>query len=197
MSNTALGSGRRWILRLPMLATLSRMALAPFVVLLMQSPQTWSATWGATLVFAIAAWTDWLDGALARRFDAVTMMGKLMDPIADKVLVSAVLLYLIPLGRIEPLAVLIILSRDLIVGGIRQVAAAESIIIAAKGAGKAKTALQMVCLPMMFFSEPVLGLPVAAIGYWGLWTSVLLSLASGWDYVWGYLRHRPPLLSQK
>jgi CDP-diacylglycerol--glycerol-3-phosphate 3-phosphatidyltransferase len=156
----------------------------------MNSSDPFVSTWVATLIFAVAAITDWLDGFLARKLNATTMMGKLMDPIADKVLVSAVLLYLIPLNRVEPLLVLIILSRDLIVGGIRQVAAAENIIIAAKASGKTKTALQMFCLPMMFFVQPVWGIPVYDIGYWGLWLSVGLSVTSGWDYTWSYLRHR-------
>lgn len=120
-------------------------------------------------------------------------MGKFMDPIADKILVTSILVALIPTGRIDPWMVIIILCRDTLIGGLRSVAAADQVIIAAKPAGKWKTALQMIAIPAMIYGEDPAGIPLVKIGFWALWFSVILSVFSGLEYLWAYWRaKRPP-----
>ena len=109
-----------------------------------------------------------------------------MDPIADKILVTSVLVMLAYMIRIDPVMVIVILARDQFISGIRTVAAADGLIIDAKPVGKWKTALQMVAIPAVMIGEPVQGLPFDRIGYWVLWVSVILSVTSGVQYYLAY-----------
>lgn len=146
----------------------------------------------AAALFLLASISDYYDGYFARKFNAVSNMGKFMDPIADKVLVTSILVMLIPTDRIEPWMAIIILARDNLIGGLRSVAAAENIIIDAKPAGKWKTALQMVAIPAVIIDQEYLGIPFAKIGYWVLWSSTILSVTSGFEYYRGYLKAKAP-----
>jgi CDP-diacylglycerol--glycerol-3-phosphate 3-phosphatidyltransferase len=181
-----------WKKKLPMWLTWSRMAICPaFVVLLSLEDPIWG--WVAALLFIAASVTDWFDGMLARRYNAISNLGKFMDPIADKILIASVLIMLIPSGRVGPILVLLLLTRDILVGGIRSVAAADRVIIDAKTAGKWKTGLQMVSIPALLIHFDWWGLPVYKVGLGLLWASVILSLFSGYQYVQLYLesRNRP------
>ena len=169
--------------------TLSRIVIVPVIVALMM-PNQLSFNLCAAILFILASITDYFDGYFARKFNAVSNMGKFMDPIADKILVTSILVMLIPTHKIEPLMAIIILARDTLIGGIRSVAAADQIVIAAKPAGKWKTAMQMVAIPAVIIDQPVLGIPFEKIGYWVLWGSVILSVTSGIQYYWGYLKSR-------
>lgn len=167
----------------PMTATLARIFTVPLIILLMLlKPQGWPL-WCA-LLFILASITDWLDGYLARRLNSVSVMGKFLDPIADKVLVSSILIMLIPLEAIEAVAVVILINRDVIVGGIRSVAASQGQVIDAGQLGKWKTAIQMVAIPSLLMSFSWDFLPFQSLGYWGLWASVFVSLYSGTQYWW-------------
>ena len=116
-----------WRQKLPMYITSSRIAMVPFVLYGMYA-ETLPWRIFAGLLFIVASITDYFDGFYARKFNAVSNMGKFMDPIADKILVTSVLVALIPTGRIDPWMVIIILARDTFIGGLRSVAAAEQII---------------------------------------------------------------------
>lgn len=179
-----------WKKKLPMQITFGRILLAPVILALsFLSPPL--STWGAAIVFIIGSISDWADGYYARKFNAQSNMGKFMDPIADKVLVLGALVLFIERLQIEPVMVFLLLSRDILVGGIRSVAAADGTIIAAQSTGKWKTAIQMVAIPCLFIKEIAwLPLPLEQIGYWGLWLSVILSLKSGWDYTLVYFKGR-------
>ena len=133
------------LLNLPNILTLSRIAAVPIVVvlLLFESPQ--NCFWAA-VVFTAASITDWLDGYLARKWGIVTVLGKFLDPLADKLIVMAALIMLIPLDRVPAWAVFIILAREIIVSGIRSIASSEGIVIAASDLGKYKTIFQMVAI---------------------------------------------------
>ena len=181
-----------WKKRLPMQLTWARMAIAPVFVLFYWDPANVSSwkNWAAAGFFVAASITDYFDGMLARKWKAQTNLGKFMDPIADKVLVSAALIMLIPTGRCSPVMALILLTRDILIGGIRSVAAADNVIIDAKAAGKWKTGIQMVGIPMMLVDETILGIPSAKVGHGLLWLSVILSVLSGYEYVSLYLRNR-------
>jgi len=175
-----------WKKSLPMWITLSRIVLVPFIVALMW-PNNLAGNVAAAIFFLIASISDYYDGYFARKYNAVSTMGKFMDPIADKILVTSILVMLVP-DRIEPLMVIIILARDNFIGGLRSVAAADRIIIDAKPAGKWKTALQMVAIPAVIINQRFLGIPFEKIGYWVLWGSVILSVTSGIQYYLGYLK---------
>lgn len=172
---------------LPLWITLSRVFVAPVIVYALSVESFWWDIFSAVL-FIVASATDYFDGYYARKHNAVSNMGKFMDPIADKILVSCILVMLIPLERIDPYMVMVILARDLLIGGLRQVAAADQIIISAQASGKWKTALQMIAIPAVIVGERAWGIPFDKIGYWALWISTVLSVTSGLEYVLGYLK---------
>ena len=118
----------------PMIATLFRIFIVPVVVVLMMlKPTFWAPI--CCVLFIIASITDWLDGYLARKLNSVSTMGKFLDPMADKILVSSVLIMFIPLGWIEAIAVLLLINRDMLIGGVRSIAASRGQIIAAGNIG--------------------------------------------------------------
>lgn len=142
----------------------------------------------AAALFIFASLTDYLDGSLARKFQVESVVGKFMDPVADKILVSSTLVMLIPSGRLDPFMVIILLSRDTLISGLRSIAATQNRVIAAGTVGKWKTAWQMIAIPAVLIREPLFGIPIYEIGYGILWISVVLSVYSGAQYVIGYLR---------
>lgn len=174
-------------MQIPMMITTSRMILS-IPILAGMTTQDLGWRFFAAGLFIVASLTDYFDGYYARKFNAVSNLGKFMDPIADKVLVTAVLVALIPQGHIDTWMVIILLTRDTLISGLRSVAAADQIVIAAKPAGKWKTALQMVAIPAMIVGQDFAGIPVLKIGSWVLWGSVILSVISGFEYFWGYLK---------
>jgi len=178
--------------------TWARIALVPFILAALAPDQLrWSVV--AAVLFVISSITDYYDGFFARKYNAVSNLGKFMDPIADKILITSVLVMLIPTHKIDPWMVMVILARDTFIGGIRSVAAADGIIIAAKPTGKWKTALQMIAIPAVMIDDRIAGIPFDRIGYYVLWISVVLSVTSGFEYFFGYqkaLRAQPPRVSQ-
>lgn len=144
----------------------------------------------AAFIFILASITDYLDGMLARKFQVESVMGKFMDPVADKVLVSSTLIMLIPSERLGPIMVVLLLARDTLISGLRSIAATQNKIIAAGTVGKWKTAVQMVAIPAVLIHQPLFGIPFYEIGYWILWISVALSLISGAQYIWAYWKSK-------
>jgi CDP-diacylglycerol--glycerol-3-phosphate 3-phosphatidyltransferase len=127
---------------LPNLLTVFRILLVPVMVVVLLS-EIFDADWPAAVVFAIASVTDVADGYLARRNDQVTNFGKLWDPLADKLLVTAALISLVDLDKLEAWVAMVIIAREFAVTGLRQVAVEQGRVIAASAAGKVKTALQV------------------------------------------------------
>lgn len=168
-------------MNLPNKLTILRVALiVPFVFFM-----TLDAVWAqflAALVFLLASVTDLIDGWYARRYDMVTDFGKLMDPMADKLLVMAALVVLVAQGRAPWLAAVLALGREFVVSGVRLVAAAKGIVVAADKLGKVKTVLQMIAIPMLLLSWalPSLLRPGEIL----LWASVALSVLSCAQYIW-------------
>lgn len=136
---------RTGLLNLPNILTLARIACIPALVVLLLFDTRSTSFWAAAL-FGLASITDWLDGWLARRWQVVTILGKFLDPLADKLIVMAALIMLIPLERVPAWAVFLILARELIVTGLRSIASSEGIVIAASDLGKYKTIFQMVAI---------------------------------------------------
>ena len=170
-----------------MTATLSRVALAPLLFLLVYLGGPWQG-WSCAIVFILGSITDGLDGYWARKYSCETNMGKLMDPVADKIFILAALILLQQLGRVLPIIVFLFIGRDILIGGLRSVAAANQIIIGAKPMGKWKTALQMVSLPTLFVYDNIWGLPLIEVAQVLLWISLVLSLWSAIEYTASYLK---------
>lgn len=176
------------ILNLPTKLTLSRILAVPFIVLFLYLSTPWSC-FIATVLFALASFTDLIDGYLARRENQVTRLGKFLDPLADKILVCSVLIMLVHLHWTPAWIAIVIICRDIMVTGLRAVAADEGVIIAADRYGKMKTALQMIALGPLLLHYPWLGLPVAAIGDFLLYTALALTVFSGYNYFMHFFRN--------
>ena len=135
---------------LPNILTWLRIWLIPLFVAVFYLPHAWlhehTANVIGTALFALASVTDWLDGWLARKWGVVTVLGKFLDPLADKLIVMAALVMLIPLGRVPAWAVFVILAREMVVTGLRSIASSEGVVIAASDLGKYKTIFQMVAI---------------------------------------------------
>ena len=185
-------TSRSHLLNLPNILTLGRIAAIPVLVLLLFS-ETRSAGFWAALVFSAAAITDWLDGWFARRWGIVTVLGKFLDPLADKLIVMAALIMLIPLGRVPAWAVFIILAREMIITGLRSIASSEGIVIAASDLGKFKTIFQMVAIVGLllhydyywFFGlqYELLHASMHTAGLFFFWIAFAMTAWSGIDYL--------------
>lgn len=136
----------------------------------------------AAVIFIIAAATDWLDGYYARKYKLVTNLGKFLDPLADKLLITAALISLVELQMAPAWMVIVILSREFAVTGVRLVAAADGSVIAASPLGKIKTVFQIIAISALmlhnFPFEPI-GFPFAMLM---LWVATILTIVSGIDY---------------
>lgn len=177
---------------LPNLLTLSRIAVIPVVVALFYVPGAWAA-WAAAGLFAAACVTDYIDGWLARAWALESAIGKFLDPIADKLLVAAVLVMLVAADRLTGLSVVpavVILLREVLVSGLREYLAGLNVGVPVSMLAKWKTALQMVAIAVLIVGDAgPAGLPLAEIGTVGLWAAALLTLVTGWDYTVVGLRH--------
>jgi CDP-diacylglycerol--glycerol-3-phosphate 3-phosphatidyltransferase len=174
-------------LNLPNFITLTRILLIPVFVVLFATP-TPDRSLSAALVFAIAAVTDLLDGYLARRNGQVTTLGKLLDPIADKLLVLSALILLVNIDRVSALVAILIIAREVAVTGIRAIAAGEGMVISAETTGKYKMALQVVAIVLLILEGTFLtdlgNLHLAGIVT--LYLSLVLGYISGGQYVWSF-----------
>jgi CDP-diacylglycerol--glycerol-3-phosphate 3-phosphatidyltransferase len=167
--------------------TLSRIGLIPvFVALFLIEPSPMIALISAA-VFAVASMTDWLDGYLARRHQQVTDLGKLLDPIADKVLVLAALVVLVEADRAPGWLVIVLLAREFAVTGVRAVAAIDGQIIPADHLGKWKMVAQTAAV-LVLILEPALPSWGHRAGLTLLVAATVLALISGWNYAAAYRR---------
>ena len=176
-------------INLPTKITLLRMLLVPFLLAFLIAPSQVNALMAA-LIFAGAALTDWLDGHLARSTKQVTTLGKLLDPIADKILLAAGLIPLVGLGRVPAWMAAVMLIREFAVSGLREIAAAEQVIIHASPMAKAKTVLQIVAILLLILNYQTWPLSFPTVGIGLLTLSLVLSLVSGVEY---YLKCRQGL----
>jgi CDP-diacylglycerol--glycerol-3-phosphate 3-phosphatidyltransferase len=176
-------------INLPNVLTLTRILLIPVFVVLFVAP-TPSRSLAAAVVFVVAALTDLLDGYLARRCGQVTKLGRLLDPIADKLLVLSALIVLVQVDRVSALIAILIIAREVAVTGIRAIAATEGIIISAEATGKYKMALQVIAIVLLILEGTVLSEygNVHLAGIVTLYLSVVLGYLSGGQYVWNFWR---------
>jgi CDP-diacylglycerol--glycerol-3-phosphate 3-phosphatidyltransferase len=166
-------------MNLPNKLTIGRILIVPvFIAVLMTGHYYISA-----IIFILASLTDMFDGMIARKYNLVTNFGKIMDPLADKILVVAALVCLVQLGDVAAWMVIVILAREFTVTGLRSVAAAQGVVIAAGMTGKIKTILQMIAIPALLLKNwpfHLIGFPFAEIM---LWASVIMTVVSGVEYV--------------
>lgn len=142
----------------------------------------------AAIFFAIAAFTDWLDGYLARRENVVTTLGKYLDPVADKLLVAVSLIMLISLERVESWIVMLIVGRELAVTSLRFVAATNGIIIESTRLGKIKTTLQIVATVFLILHYEYFSIDVQVVGTALLWLALIVTIWSGFDYFYRFFK---------
>jgi len=176
----------------PNILTLLRIASIPVIAAILLSPSRSAGFWAAA-IFAVASITDWLDGYLARRMGIVTVFGKFLDPIADKLIVMSVLIMILPYGRAPAWMVLIILGREIIITGLRGLASTEGVVIPASNLGKFKTIFQIVAILGLllhydyhwFFGMDIryLFVNMHNIGIFYLWIATIITIWSGIDYL--------------
>lgn len=136
----------------------------------------------ATLIFILAAVTDGLDGYIARRKKIVTNLGKFLDPLADKLLITASLISLVEMQRLEAWIAIVIISREFAVTGLRLIAAAEGKVIAASAWGKIKTIIQIIAIVALMLNNVPFSSFQIPFSLIATWAAVVLTLASGVDY---------------
>ena len=168
-------------MNLPNKLTLLRIFLVPFIIHCFYLPKSWGM-WVAVVLFIAAAVTDTVDGRYARAHHMVTDFGKFMDPIADKLLVNSVLVMLTSQGQVHPVATILFIAREFAISGLRLVAANKGVVLAAGNLGKIKTTLQDIALPFLMVGH--LWKPFQVVGVILLYASLVMSLWSGWDYIY-------------
>jgi len=170
--------------------TLSRIAAIPLVVVCLWLGRPWSP-WVSVILFAAAAITDWFDGYFARRYHQISRLGRFLDPIADKLLVAAVLVMLVlngPLHGWHVFAALIILAREILVSGLREFLAELRVGLPVSQLAKWKTAVQMVAIAFLLVGDAAAPI-VTTAGLWLIWAAAVLTLVTGYDYLRTGLRH--------
>lgn len=178
---------------LPNILTLSRIIAIPVIVALMFVAEAWAA-WAALIIYTAACITDWLDGHLARLQNLESPIGKFLDPIADKLLIGALLLTMAGTDRLTfwglPAAI-IILMREILVSGLREyLSGLKQINLPVSRLAKWKTAVQMVALGFLILGpHGPWGWPWMNIGEIGLWLAAIITVVTGWDYLRAGLKH--------
>ena len=170
-------------LNLPNKLTLVRIFLVPFIIVFLIAGEK-VPNYTACAIFLAAVLTDWLDGRIARSTRQVTRLGQLLDPIADKLLISTALISLVQVGRAPAWMVVLIVGRELAIMGLRTIAASQSIIIHASDFGKYKMLAEVVAVTLLILDWPprleVIAIP--SLGLLCLWAAMALSIISGIDY---------------
>ena len=176
---------------IPNLLTFARILMIPLCLWFLDQDTPRAGFWSA-IVFTLAAITDILDGYLARKLGVVSVLGKLIDPLADKLIVMATLVWLVPMGRMPAWAVIVLLAREFSVTALRSVAASEGVIISAGQEGKVKTALQMIGIIALLVGYPYhlsyFGLDLGIVdcmkvGRVLVYLSLVFSVASAAQYI--------------
>ena len=186
---------RREALNLPNAITLTRIAAIP-VFLWFTYYESRVDSFIAAILYAVTGATDFLDGWVARRRNLVTVIGKFLDPLADKLIVMAALVMLVHLGRVAAWVCIVVLAREFIVTGLRTIAMSEGIVIAAGQEGKHKTAFQVagITFLLLHYTYPIdavlfsFYLDANRVGTWLIYVSIFFSVWSAVSYFVGFIR---------
>ncbi|MDO9516407.1 MAG: CDP-diacylglycerol--glycerol-3-phosphate 3-phosphatidyltransferase [Syntrophales bacterium] len=182
--------GKSEVFNLPNSITLLRLAVIPVLFLLLLSPGRILSMVIAVL-FIIASITDLIDGYVARKYNIVTTMGKFLDPVADKLVVTTAMIMMIPIDRIPAWIVAVIIMRDLLVDGLRSIASAEGLVIDASRLGKQKTLCQIIAVSaLLIHYDTVFSLDAHAVGIVVLYLALALTLWSGADYFMKFYKQK-------
>lgn len=168
--------------------TIIRIVAIPLYLLVLYINKDWSNV-AATIIFILAGVSDFLDGYIARKYNMITDLGKILDPIADKILVAAALIALIDLDRLYWWIAVIMLARDFTMEALRNLAASKGIIIAAGIWGKLKTTFQMVAIGMISFKNVWLGINWYILGQVLMYIALVLSIYSAFVYFRDYFKN--------
>ncbi|HNP81737.1 MAG TPA: CDP-diacylglycerol--glycerol-3-phosphate 3-phosphatidyltransferase [Nitrospira sp.] len=182
-------AGQESNINLPNVLTLVRILLIPVFVMLLIDP-TPDRALAAAIVFVVAAVTDLLDGYVARKTGQITKLGRLLDPIADKLLVLSALILLVQVDRVSALVAILIIAREVAVTGLRAIAASEGLIMSAEVTGKYKMALQVIAIVLLVLEGTVVEVigNLHLAGIVTLYLSLILGYVSGAQYVWSFWR---------
>ncbi len=179
-------------MNLPIFLTLLRILLIPVLVVVLLTPFEGKELTAFT-IFVLAAITDSLDGILARRRKQITAVGKLLDPIADKLLIASVFICLVELGIVRAWMVVIILGREIAVTGFRALASSKGVIISASRIAKLKMLFESITIGILILGEKYLG-GLYILSQIGLWIVIVTAVVSAVEY---YIRFGPKVLSSE
>ncbi len=187
-------------LNFPILLTWLRVALIPLVVGVFYLPDAWMSSFdrglAATIVFIVAAITDWLDGFLARRWNQTSSFGAFLDPVADKLMVAGALLVLVQFNEVNAVVAFIIIGREITISALRewmaQIGASKS--VAVSSLGKIKTVAQMTAIPMLLFNGPLFGIIDTFV--WGTHLLNVAAILTVWSMLY-YLRRAWPMIKER
>ncbi len=182
-------------MNVPNKITISRIMLIPLFLIVMLVPFDWGiltvgdvtlpiAHLVGAFIFILASATDWVDGHYARKYNLVTNLGKFLDPLADKLLVSAALITLVEMQYIAAWVAIVIISREFAVTGLRLVLAGTGEVAAAKMPGKIKMWMQVVAISAYLLHDVPLNFLPFSVAYVTMWIAVVFTIYSGWDYFW-------------
>ena len=174
-------------MNLPIALTLVRIVLVPLIIVFLISSDRVHVLIAA-VIFITASLTDWLDGRVARRWNQVTRLGTLLDPVADKLLVAAALVALVQIDMVDAWVAVVIIGRELAVTGLRGVALSMGAVVPASGFGKAKTVTQYVMITILILEKGVPGefVPFHLVSTAVVWVTVALTVLSGADYFYRF-----------
>ncbi|MCF6137178.1 CDP-diacylglycerol--glycerol-3-phosphate 3-phosphatidyltransferase [Pseudalkalibacillus berkeleyi] len=192
-------------MNLPNKITFSRVLMIPVFMVFLLVPFDWGTIEAfsgeipvhhfiAAIIFIIASCTDWIDGYYARKLNMVTNLGKFLDPLADKLLVTAALIGLVELQLAPAWMVILILSREFAVTGLRLIAAGDGDVIAASQLGKLKTWIQIIAISALLLHNipfTMISFPFAELA---LWAATIITVFSGWDY---FMKNKHIMLKSK
>jgi len=164
--------------------TFGRVVIIPVFMATFYAPGDLSY-WLSALLFTLAAFTDWLDGYLARSRGEVTAFGRFLDPVADKLLVAAALIMLVSADMAPAVLAIIIVGREIAIGALREWLAERSTVVHVSLIAKWKTALQMIAIVALLLHVEILGISMHDVGLTLLWVAAALTLWSGYDYIHG------------
>lgn len=185
---------------IPNLLTWSRIVMIPVFVGLLYLPESWLDEHQkhvySTLIFVLAALTDWFDGYLARSLNQTSAFGAFLDPVADKLMVAAALIVLVEMGQVAAFIAFIIIGREITISALRewmaQIGASKSVAVSMLG--KIKTAFQMIAIPLLLYQEPLFGLPTHMVGAWLILLATVLTL---WSMVYYLMQAMPQIASRQ
>jgi CDP-diacylglycerol--glycerol-3-phosphate 3-phosphatidyltransferase len=172
---------------IPNVLSLVRIAVAPILIVLLMAPGKFLSVLSAFL-FLIASLTDLIDGYIARKYNATSSLGKFLDPLADKLLVSTSLIMLVALGRAPAWMAALIIGREVAVTGLRSMAISDGIVIESSRMGKYKTFSQITAIIGLLLHYTFLGINWHSVGAALLWVALIMTLWSGLEYLQGFIR---------